>query len=61
MTINYAMADSETDILERAASIEAEYQALLLDGRSYGDFWGVDGEAAVQDFFAQLGRNFQAI
>ena len=61
MTIHYEISDTEADILDRAASIEAEQQALLHDGRTYGDFWGVDGEAAVQEFFNQLGHNFQAI
>jgi hypothetical protein len=61
MTINYAIADTEADVLSRAASIDAEHQALLHDGRTYGDFWGADGAAAVQEFFNQLGANIQAI
>lgn len=61
MTINYAIADTEAEILARATSIEARRQALLLDGRSHGDFWGDDAEAEFQAFFMQLGRNLQAI
>ncbi len=62
MTISYQFGDVAAHgatIRARAASLEAELQAIVRDVPAAGDFWGGAGFVACREFITQLGRNFQ--
>jgi WXG100 family type VII secretion target len=45
----------------QAASLEAQYHAIMNDVNGAADFWGGAGSQAFQDFVTELNRNFQQI
>jgi len=45
----------------QAASLEAEYHAIMADVNAAADFWGGAGSTAFQQFVTELNRNFQTI
>jgi uncharacterized protein YukE len=64
MSISYQFGDVDAHgalIRAKAASLEAEHQAIVRDVIAAGDFWGGAGSASCQEFITQLGRNFQVI
>jgi uncharacterized protein YukE len=64
MTIKYQFGGVDAHgalIRARAASLEAEHQAIVRDVLAAADFWGGAGSAACLEFITQLRRNFQVI
>ena len=45
----------------QAASLEAEYHAIMADVNAAADFWGGAGSTAFQQVVTELNRNFQTI
>jgi WXG100 family type VII secretion target len=63
-SINYHFDDVHSHgatLKAQAASLEAEYHAIMNDVNGAADFWGGAGSQAFQDFVTELNRNFQQI
>jgi hypothetical protein len=64
MTMSYQFGDVDAHgatIRGPAASLEAEYQAIVRDALAAGEYWGGAGSTACREFIVGLGRNFQVI